>query len=147
MLSQVAMLSLLEPLTPAALKQVTKDVWSVMRKGCNPAEGAGYSARDYALAVKAILESPFKAVDEDTLENALGKHVVRAMVGANLLALRPYSAWAKDIDPAAYGPDGLSSVVAAPSAMALYLMQKKRDTILEALTSGAQVSRYCLPLF
>jgi hypothetical protein len=129
----------------AALSQVAKDVWGTMRKGYKPTPGAGYTAADYGAAVKAILDSPYHAVDIDSLEEALrSPHqdtVVEAMVQANLLALRPYSTWAKDIEPAAFGPDERFTVVTAPSALHLYLMQKNRDTLLKALSSNQVCKR------
>lgn len=116
-----------------------------MREGYRPRPGAGYKAKDYAAAVKAILGSPYNAVVVDTLEATLSsqqpEEVVKAMVRANLLALRPFSYWAKDIDPAAFGPDMDATVVAAPSAVELYLMQRKRDTLLAALSRDIKVRK------
>jgi hypothetical protein len=126
-------------LPSAALSQVAKDVWGTMEAGYTPKPGAGYTAADYAAAVKAILDSPYKAVNKKRLEAALGSQpgvaleVLEAMVQANLLALRPYSPWARDIDPEAFGPGRRSMVVTAPSALHLYLMQVELDTLLAAL--------------
>jgi hypothetical protein len=129
-------------LPSAALSQVAKDVWGTMEVGHAPEPGAGYTAADYATAVKAILDSPYQAVNKKRIEAALGGQpgvaleVLEAMVQANLLALRPYSPWAKDIDPEAFGPRRQFTVVTAPSALHLYLMQVEQDTLLAALDHG-----------
>lgn len=117
----------------AALSQVAKDVWGTMEGGYVPAFNAGYTARDYATAVAAILESPYNAVDKQELIALLGKQPLEAMVQANLLALRPYSPWAADIDAAAFGVDLDATVVTAPTPLHLHLMERKRSIILAAL--------------
>ena len=104
-----------------------------MEPGYNPAADAGYTATDYATAVKAILESPYNAVDKQQLMAELGKQALDAMVHANLLALRPYSSWATDIDVEAFGPKKRSTVVTAPTTLHLYLMEQERDMLLKPL--------------
>jgi hypothetical protein len=54
-------------------------------------------------------------------------------VRANLLALRPYSPWAADIDVAAFGPRQRFTVVTAPTPLHLYLMEEERNTLLAPL--------------
>jgi hypothetical protein len=102
-------------------------------------------AKDYATAIKAILDSPYNAVMIDVLEAALSSTqpevVVKAMVAANLLALRPYSPSAKDIDSRAFGHTRRATLVTAPSAVQLYLMQEERGTLLAALCSDVQVRK------
>lgn len=117
----------------AALSQVAKDVWRTMNPGYRPAPDAAYTSADYAMAVDAILKSPYKAVDEEDLTAVLGKQPLEAMVQANLLALRPYSFWAEDIDAAAFGVDLDATVVTAPTPLHLHLMQEERSIILAAL--------------
>ena len=132
-------------LLPAALAFVWTGVWWNMRRGIRPPPGAGYTASDYAAAVNAILGSPYKAVDIGSLEAALGSQqpsvAVEAMVKANLLALRPYSSWASDVDVAAFGPTQDWVVVMAPSAVELYQMEIKQDVLLAALPSGMEVGQ------
>jgi hypothetical protein len=60
------------------------------------------------------------------------------MVQANLLALRPYSHWAADIDAAAFGPRQRSTVVTAPTPLHLYLMEDERSTLLAPLDPETQ---------
>jgi hypothetical protein len=103
----------------AALSQVAKDVWGTMKRGYRPPPGAGYTAADYATAVDAILKSPYKAVNDEELEAVLGQQSLEAMVQANLLALRPYSHWAADIDFAAFGVDLDATVVTCIEAIAV----------------------------
>lgn len=117
----------------AALSQVVKDVWGTMKPGYRPAPDAGYTAADHATAVNAILESPYKAVNAEDLEAVLGRQPLEAMVQANLLALRPYSSWATDIDVAAFGPEQRLTVVTAPTSLHLYLMEAERSIILAPL--------------
>jgi hypothetical protein len=122
----------------AALSQVAKDVWGTMEDGYVPASNAGYAARDYATAVAAILESPYNAVDKQQLTAVLGQQPLEAMVRANLLALRPYSPWAADIDVAAFGPRQRFTVVTAPTPLHLYLMEEERSTLLAPLGPETQ---------
>jgi hypothetical protein len=98
-----------------------------------PAADAAYTAADYATAVDAILKSPFKAVNGVDLIAVLGQQSLEAMVQANLLALRPYSHWAEDIDAAAFGVDLDATVVMAPTPLHLYLMERKHSIIMAAL--------------
>ncbi len=105
-----------------------------MWAGYQPLPGAGYTAADYATAVKAILDSPYNAVDGKQLIGLLGRpQPLQAMVQANQLALRPYSAFAKDVDPAAFGPKQRATVVTAPSSLHLYLMHEERSMLLSPL--------------
>eukprot|EP00877_Chromochloris_zofingiensis_P011590 jgi/Chrzof1/6685/Cz19g05200.t1 len=117
-----------------ALIQVVKDVARTLQPGYLPPPTAGYTAADCATAVKAILDSPYKAVDEDLLSSQLGSlEPLQAMVKANLLALRPFSPWAYDVSAKAFGPERLATVITAPSALHLYLMEVQRGKLLEAL--------------
>lgn len=104
-----------------------------MESGYAPAADAGYTATNYATAVKAILESPYNAVNNQQLMAELGKQSLDAMVQANLLALRRYSSWAADIDVEAFGPKQLFTVVTAPSTLHLHLMEQERDLLLKPL--------------
>jgi hypothetical protein len=115
------------------MSRLVKDVWRTMKSGYRPTPGAGYTAADYATAVDAILQSPFKAVNDEHLEAVLGEQPLEAMVQANLLALRPYSHWAADIDAAAFGVDLDATVVTAPTPLHLYLMERKHSIIMAAL--------------
>lgn len=72
-------------------------------------------------------------MDVQQLVAKLGKKALDAMVQANLLALRPYSFWAADIDVEAFGPRQRFTVVTAPSALHLYLMEQERDMLLKPL--------------
>jgi hypothetical protein len=90
-----------------------------MKDGSHPAAGAGYTASQYASAVEALMASPYNAVSRDELEQQLGgtadenSAALEAMVRANLLGVRPYSNWARDIDLEAFGSDkcGRSSLL------------------------------------
>lgn len=119
----------------AATSRLVKDVWRTMNCGYRPTSDAGYTAADYATAaaVDAILKSPYKAVDDEDLIPVLGQQSLEAMVQANLLALRPYSHWAADIDAAAFGADLDATVVTAPTPLHLYLMGRKHSIIMAAL--------------
>jgi hypothetical protein len=115
----------------AALSQLAKDVWGTMR----PRAGAAWTASDYAAAVKAILESPHNAVDSQELVAVIGERPLEALLQANQLALRPYSSWATDINPHAFGADRDATVVTAPTSMHLYLMHRKEKQLLARLNS------------
>lgn len=120
----------------AALSQLAKDVWGTMR----PEAGAAFTSSDYATAVKAILESPYNAVERQQLVAVLGKRPLEGLVQDNQLALRPYSSWATDINPDAFGPARRLTVVTAPTSMHLYLMRAEEKTLLAPLNSQ-QVGR------
>jgi hypothetical protein len=109
----------------AALRQVVKDVWRTMKPGYRPAADAAYTAADYAIAVDAILKSPYKAVDEEQLEAVIGQRSLQAMVRMKQLALRPYSHWAADINAAAFGAQLRATVVTAPTPLHLYPYRRK----------------------
>jgi hypothetical protein len=109
-----------------------------MKRGYRPTPGAGYTAADYATAANAILQSPYKAVNDEELEAVLGEQPLEAMVQANLLALRPYSHWAADIDAAAFGPGRRFTVVTAPTPLHLYLLEEERSRLLAPLDPKTQ---------
>jgi hypothetical protein len=115
------------------MSRLAKDVWRIMKSGYRPPPGAGYTAADYATAVNAILQNPYKAVIDEELEAVVGELPLEAMMQANLLALRPYSQWAADIDAAAFGANSRATVVTAPTPIQLYLMEEERSTIMAAL--------------
>lgn len=119
----------------AALEALARTVWITMRRGYMPKADAGYTAADYATAVKAILDSPHHAVAQDQLDAVLGDQATSALVQANLLALRPYSYWAKDIDLAAFGPGKDSVVVTALTPLHLFNMHRHKERLLAALNS------------
>lgn len=119
----------------AALLEVAKNVWGTMWIGYMPAADAASTAADYATAVKAILDSPYHAVEVQQLATALDRRALDAMVQAHLLSLRSYSHWATDMDPAAFGPQKWSTVVTAASSVHLHLMRSEKDTLLAALDS------------
>jgi hypothetical protein len=54
------------------MSRLVKDVWRTMKRGYRPTPGAGYTAADYATAANAILQSPYKAVNDEELEAVLG---------------------------------------------------------------------------
>jgi len=117
----------------AAMSRLVKDVWRTMDPRYWPAADVAYTVADYATAVDAILQSLYKAVDDVDLIAVLGQQLLEAMVRANLLAFRPYSHWAADIDAAAFGADLDATVVTAPTPLHLFLMQHKLSIITAAL--------------
>lgn len=93
---------------------------------CTAADGC--TQRHYATAVRSLLATPSSSVPAATLEAALGgagtgNQVVQAMVQANLLAYRPWSYWAQDIDKRAF-QDGV--VVTAPTPAHLACMREQK---------------------
>lgn len=61
--------------------------------GLFPGPTAGYSAADYATAVRLLLSSPYGAVDQVVVLSQLpgGLPALQALIRANLLALRLFS--------------------------------------------------------
>jgi hypothetical protein len=112
-----------------ALSQLVKDVWATMRLRA----GAACTSSDYATAVKAILQSPYNAADGQQLYAVLGERPLEALVQANQLAMLPYSSWATDINPEAFGPDRRLTVVTAPTSMHLHLMKAEEKALLAPL--------------
>lgn len=78
---------------PAALEHVAKDTAGTLWWGMYPPKGAGFTATDYAVALKLLLSSPHRAVYQaDVVANLPGGlAALDAMIEADLLALRPYS--------------------------------------------------------
>eukprot|EP00611_Tribonema_gayanum_P027219 TRINITY_DN665_c2_g1_i2.p1 TRINITY_DN665_c2_g1~~TRINITY_DN665_c2_g1_i2.p1 ORF type:complete len:361 (+),score=72.58 TRINITY_DN665_c2_g1_i2:133-1215(+) len=114
--------------------------------------GDGFNSVHYIDAALALLNSPHNAITQHAMELLLGSRnktavhlgtaaqvqagarVLRAIVKANRLGLRPYSAWAKDIPREAYGPEFRPplAIVTAPTPADLYSMRVMRSE-LEAL--------------
>ncbi|KAK9819969.1 hypothetical protein WJX72_004593 [[Myrmecia] bisecta] len=100
--------------------------------GLPPSVEAGFTANQYAAAIKEILGSTHKAVLASSLQSTfggggVGEAVLQAMVKANLLAHRLYSDWANDIDKAVFinRTSGLlEPVVIAPTPAHFFCMQK-----------------------
>ncbi len=113
----------------AALAGLTSRIRCALEARCWPARGAGYTKAQYDDAVAALLESPHNAVGLSQMEQLLGDGdrsegaaALEALLQAGLLALRPYSDWARDMEPAAFGPHSLP-VITAPSAVHLHVMK------------------------
>ena len=112
----------------AALTKIIKIVHRSVRLGLKPSADAGFTAQQYATAVKAITTAPAHAVLAEVLQKLLGggtagKEVLQAMVRDNLVAYRPYSDWAMDIDMDAFGPQR-REVVTAPTPAHLFCMRQ-----------------------
>jgi hypothetical protein len=124
------------------LEVVTDPAMQEMTDHCKPAAGAGYTAAQYAIAVEALMASPYSAVRRDELEPQLGgtanenQAALQAMVRANVLGVRPFSYWARDIDPKAFGSTA-AMVVTAPSSVHRYLM--KSEEFLTVLRKAQKV--------
>eukprot|EP00891_Asterochloris_glomerata_P004997 jgi/Astpho2/4997/Aster-05935 len=103
----------------------------------------GWSAAQYTTVLQRLVQTPYGAIDADTLFTQLppdkraAEMAVQAMVQANLLSYRPPSGWAQDIPKEAFGPDRVA-VVTAPSAAYLYCMRRLQRR--GALNSTAEVN-------
>jgi len=110
--------------------------------------GDGYSAVQYAAAALRLLTSPcggvvsedmcqllaeyaYSPVVEPQEQYRLSAEVLLRLVQANALALRPFSPFARDIPPDAFGKG--TSMVTAPSAMHLYCMGLLRPELQSQL--------------
>jgi hypothetical protein len=112
----------------AALEKILGLIDSDVKKGLRPTQG--WTAKQYAATVRALLKSPYNAVSEDALVGICGggdagMRVVQAMVKSNLLAYRPLSEWARDIDRGAFSQGG-RVVLTATSAAHLQCMRQLR---------------------
>ena len=77
--------------------------------GMRPAglKGAEWSAKDYAVVMRAIVSSPHAAVPVQQLDAELGEGgtvKLKSMNKLNMLLLRSYSPLTRDLDAAAFGP-------------------------------------------
>jgi len=127
----------------AALRGVTGDVWEALKAGSAPSADAGYTSKQFSTAVQALVESPFRsgAVDAQELGSKLGgAAALNAMVKADLVAIRPFSDWAQDIEPEAFGPKMRSSVVTAATPVHLHLMREEQEALLAAAAAATVVS-------
>ncbi len=128
----------------AALAEECNIATQVMQARCSGLADAGYTTAQYAVAVRAIVESPYNAVPRPELERQLGgtedqnTAVLLAMVRANLLGIRPSSTWAKDIAIEVFG--SAEQVVTAPSPVHLHVM-RTNDTLRSKLGMGEEVCR------
>ena len=112
----------------AALTDVIKTVRPSVQRGLEPSVDAGFTAQQYASAITAIVTGPAHAVLASELKKLLGggnagKEVLQALVRENLVAYRPYSTWATDIDMDAFGPQQ-EEVVTAPTLAHLFCMRQ-----------------------
>ena len=118
----------------AALQEVLKTVRPSVQRGLKPGSEAGWTVQQYATAVRAITAGAPYAVRASVLIAQLGggyagSQVLQAMVRADLVAIRPYSFWARDVPKGAFrasdGPDFmLEEVVTAPTPADLYCMRE-----------------------
>jgi hypothetical protein len=75
-------------------------------------------------------------------QQSVGANVLDAMIAANAVVVRPYSALAQDIPEAAYGARK-SSVVTAPDALMYYCWQQLRGE-LERAMKKVRVALHCV---
>lgn len=128
----------------AALAEECNIATQVMQARCSGLADAGYTTAQYAVAVRAIVESPYNAVPRPELERQLGGSkdqntaALLAMVKANLLGIRPSSPWARDITSEAFG--SAKQVVTAPTPVHLHVMRTD-DTFRADLGMGEEVCR------
>ncbi len=118
----------------AALQDTLGTVRPSVQRGLEPKSEAGWTAQQYAAAVRAITASPPYAVLDSVLVaqfggGSAGREVLQAMVREDLVACRPYSDWARDLPEEAFcASDGpvlmLEDVVTAPTPAHLYCMRE-----------------------
>ena len=108
----------------AALQDTLETVRPSVQRGLEPESEAGWTAQQYAAAVRAIIANPPYAVLDSVLVaqfggGSAGREVLEAMVREDLVACRIYSEWARGgSDPM------LEDVVTAPTSTHLYCMRE-----------------------
>ncbi|KAK9820217.1 hypothetical protein WJX72_007582 [[Myrmecia] bisecta] len=117
-----------KPNLQTALTDIITTVRPSVERGLKPSPDAGWTAQHYATAVKEIIDAPWHAVPASALEDKFGsgyagRQVLQAMMRENLVAYRPYSTWASDIDMDAFGPKRVE-VVTAPTPAHLHCMRE-----------------------
>ncbi len=125
-----------------------------LEQGFSPEAGAGYTSAQFGVAVQALVASSHGAVLRQDLCNELmsrtgvaaaeAREALQAMVRDNILAMRPYSPLARDIDPGAFGSPP-SQIVTAPTAVHMYVMRK--DATWRAHQQVCSTTRNGLPRF
>ena len=118
----------------AALVDVLTSVRPSMQRALMPGPGAGWTAEQYVVAVRAITAGAPYAVLASELEAQFGgvyagSQILQAMVHANLVAYRPYSRWARDLPVGVFrASDSLNTklgvVVTAPTPAHLHCMRE-----------------------
>ena len=118
----------------AALQDTLGTVRPSVQSGLEPESEAGWTAQQYAAAVRAITAGPPHAVLASELVaqfggRSSGRQVLEMMVREDLVFCRPYSEWARDLPEEAFrASDGpvhrLEVVVTAPTAAHLYCMRE-----------------------
>ncbi len=98
-------------------------VYASVNGGLEPDDKDGWTQAQYATAVRRILAAPANAASACALKaqfggGGAGKEVLQAMVRANLLAYRPASSWARDIERSAFGKDMLLVTAPTPADIA-----------------------------
>ncbi|BDA41349.1 Uncharacterized ATP-binding protein MJ1659 at C-terminar half [Coccomyxa sp. Obi] len=112
---------------PEALQGIIRKVRRSVKRGLKPKGEDGWTEAQYVTAAQSILAAQQNAVSADVLEaefggGAAGDMVLQAMVRANLLAYRPPSPWARDIDISAFKDDEV--VITAPTPAHLACMRE-----------------------
>ncbi|CAL8461928.1 g1459 [Coccomyxa elongata] len=110
-----------------ALEDIKTTAMAKLISGLWPLPSDGWTQAQYATAVRSILAAPANVVSAGTLKaqfgvEGAGKEVLQAMVRANLLAYRPASSWARDMERSAFGKD--RAVITAPTPANLACMRK-----------------------
>ena len=127
--------------------------------------GDGWSNAAYAHAALLLVNSTHGAVPRDDMLAQLGSHVtdnadndpesmgvtvLETLVHANLLAVRPYSAWTYDVPREAFGAEKGTRTVTAPTPAELYCMRLMQPELQDKLdrwraSKLAQTIRYVHP--
>ena len=114
----------------AALANIRRTAYPFVESGLEPADDAGWTQQQYADALRSIVDAPANPVPARRLKATLGgdggaragRQALQALVAANLLAYRPQSDWARDIDGAAFEGDDV--LITAQTPVDLACMRK-----------------------
>jgi hypothetical protein len=110
---------------PAALKEVLAGLWDSIQAA------AGHCRGDSPSVFKAILDTPHNAliVTDGLWGQVDGRpYLMSDLVHVGLLAVRPFSRWAADVDAAAFGDERLH-VVMAPTPAHLHLWRLHHEQL------------------
>ncbi|KXZ44408.1 hypothetical protein GPECTOR_68g380 [Gonium pectorale] len=102
----------------------TRDLRRGLRGVLSPTPNDGWARWQLAKALKAVLQGP---AEFGPLATALGNNgywVIRNLVLRDMLALRPYSAWQRDLPADGWGPSDDSLLVVPGSGAAAFGMRQ-----------------------
>ena len=119
----------LEEVSNGPKAKVKKGLWPEDFPTQGSRSPPAWTAEDYKTVLREIaFAKEYKhAVSYHQLKKMVGKKAVKSMVEWNLVAVRPYSSWAKDVPKTVFTDLDDEKLVTMPSPVALYFVLKMHE--------------------